>query len=138
MCRVVAKNYLAGIREHAMQTLVDMKMMEPKIESDLHEDVLPWLRQKISKFENDDGQAGRLAAEIIESGIIQAKLNHARTLKERQDKKKQAAENLLQREKDKVKRQADRANERILRDKKAAKAQLRAQINKHIVDKGEV
>ena len=55
MCRVVAKNYLAGIREHAMQTLVDMKMMEPKIESDLHEDVLPWLRQKISKFENDDG-----------------------------------------------------------------------------------
>ena len=87
-----------------MQTLVDMKMMEPKIESDLHEDVLPWLRQKISKFENDDGQASRLAAEIIESGIIQAKLNHARTLKERQDKKKQAAENLLQREKDKVKR----------------------------------
>lgn len=100
--------------------------------------MLPWLRQKISKFENDDGQAGRLAAEIIESGIIQAKLNHARTLKERQDKKKQAAESLLQREKDKVRRREDRANERILRDKKAAKAQLRAQINKHIVDKGEV
>ena len=79
-----------------------------------------------------------MAAEIIESGIIQAKLNHARTLKERQEKKKQAADDLKQREKDKIKRREDRANERILRDKKAAKAQLRAQINKHIVDKGEV
>ena len=44
VCRVLAKNYLTGIRENAIQTLVDMKMMEPKIESDLHEDVLPWLK----------------------------------------------------------------------------------------------
>ena len=54
VCRVLAKNYLTGIRENAIQTLVDMKMMEPKIESDLHEDVLPWLKSKISKFGQDD------------------------------------------------------------------------------------
>ena len=52
--RVMAKNYLAGIRENAIQTLADMSMMEPKIECDLHEDVLPWLKGKIAKFTRDD------------------------------------------------------------------------------------
>ena len=50
----MAKNYLAGIRENAIQTLADMSMMEPKIECDLHEDVLPWLKGKIAKFTRDD------------------------------------------------------------------------------------
>ena len=138
VCRVLAKNYLTGIRENAIQTLVDMKMMEPKIESDLHEDVLPWLRQKIGKFEKDDGQAEQLAVSIIESGILQAQLNHATTLRLRNERKAKEAADKEQSEKDRVKRRENRALERELRDKRAAKAALRAQINKHIIDKGEV
>ena len=138
VCRVLAKNYLTGIRENAIQTLVDMKMMEPKIESDLHEDVLPWLKQKIGKFEQDDGEAEKLAVSIIESGILQAQLNHATTLRLRNERKAKEAADKEQSEKDRVKRRENRALERELRDKRAAKAALRAQINKHIIDKGEV
>jgi hypothetical protein len=43
-----------------------------------------------------------------------------------------------QSQKDRVKRRENRALERELREKKTAKAALRAQINKHIIDKGEV
>ena len=131
VCRVIAKNYLTGIRENAIQTLVDMKMMEPKIESDLHEDVLPWLRQKIGKFEQDDGQAEKLAVSIIESGIMQAQLNHATTLRLRNERIAKEIADKEQSEKDRVKRRENRAMERELRDKRAAKAALRAQINKH-------
>ena len=67
--RVLAKNYLAGLRENAIQTLADMSMMEPKIECDLHEDVLPWLKEKIAKFTEDDSQAVEMATSIIETGI---------------------------------------------------------------------
>lgn len=65
----MAKNYMSGLRENAMQTLADMSMMEPKIECDLHEDVLPWLKEKIAKFTEDDNQAVEMANAIIENGI---------------------------------------------------------------------
>ena len=52
--RVLAKNYLSGLRENAIQCLSDLSMLEPKIECDLHEDVLPWLKAKIAKFTDDD------------------------------------------------------------------------------------
>ena len=41
--RVVAKNYLVGLKDHAIATLAGMSMMKPKLECELHEDVLPWL-----------------------------------------------------------------------------------------------
>ena len=52
--RVMAKNYLAGLRENSIQTLADMSMLNPRIECDLHEDVLPWLKAKIASFTGED------------------------------------------------------------------------------------
>ena len=63
-----------------------MSMMEPKIECDLHEDVLPWLKEKIAKFTEDDCQAVEMANTIIEAGIAEARIGHGKTLKAREER----------------------------------------------------
>ena len=69
---------------------------------------------------------------------MQAQLNHSTTLRLRNERIAKQIADKEQSERDRVKRRENRAMERELRDKRAAKAALRAQINKHIIDKGEV
>ena len=84
--RVLAKNYMKGIRETAIQQLADVSMFEPKLERDLHEDVLPWLKAKMAKFMKADTQAVDLADRIIEAGINHRRKEHGATLKAREDR----------------------------------------------------
>ena len=82
----MSKNYLAGIRENAIQTLADQSMLNPKIECDLHEDVLPWLKAKIASFSGEDNQAVDMTSDIIEGGIAARQIAHGVTLKAREER----------------------------------------------------
>ena len=68
--RVVAKKYLIGTRERALETLADMSMMKPRLEISLHSDVLPWLMQQKEVFTKDQEDAVVLADKIIDLGIL--------------------------------------------------------------------
>ena len=78
-----------------------------------------------------------MATSIIEAGILEAKNGHGRTLKAREDRlaSEAAAKEEAARQKELMREQ--RRKDREERAKKEAKAALRAQINKHIIDKGE-
>lgn len=136
--RVMAKNYLQGVREASIQALADLSMMQPKLEGDLHSDVLPWLRAKMNNFSNDDTQAVAMAASIIDSGICTASKGHAATLQARRDRLAQAEADKVEAAANKVKQREQRRLDREERAKREAKAALRAQINRHIIDKGQV
>ncbi len=71
------------MKANAISTLAKMSLLHPKIECDLHEEVLPWLMEQKDVFSKDANEAEDMATELIESGIMQRKLAHARTLKER-------------------------------------------------------
>lgn len=51
--RVVSKNYLVGLKQRAITTLGAMSMLQPKLECDLHENVLPWLMNQKDAFTCD-------------------------------------------------------------------------------------
>lgn len=89
VARVVAKKYLIGLKEGAIQTLNSMSLLHPKLECDLHEDVLPWLMEQKDAFSKDSADAEGMAVTLIDEGINQRKMAHARTLKERQNQLKQ-------------------------------------------------
>ncbi len=55
--RVKAKKSMIGLRERALQTLADMKLMEPESECNLYEEVLPWLLAKRDEFLRDASDA---------------------------------------------------------------------------------
>jgi len=51
--------------------------MQPKMTSDLYEDVLPWLLAKRDEFLADQSNALDVSQEIIEEGIVFHKNAHA-------------------------------------------------------------
>ena len=66
----MAKKYLVGLREGALQCIGDMGLLQPKMECDLYEDVLPWLLAKRDEFLGDQESAVSLSSKIIEKGIL--------------------------------------------------------------------
>jgi len=136
--RVMSKNYMQGVRESAIQALSDMSLMQPKLAGDLHSDVLPWLRAKMNNFSRDDTQAVQMAASIINKGICKQSEAHAATLQARGARIAQAEEDKIGAAKNKVQQREQRRLDREERAKREAKAALRAQINRHIIDKGQV
>ena len=48
--RVMAKNHLAGLREGALRSLVDLGVLVNPLEKALHQSVLPWLLDKMETF----------------------------------------------------------------------------------------
>ena len=79
---------MIGLKERSIQTLSDMSLMKPSLETDLHHDVLPWLMNQKEAFTKDSEQAEELTNAIIDLGIIQRQKSHAKTLKARADRKK--------------------------------------------------
>jgi hypothetical protein len=51
---VVAKKYLVGLKDSALNDMVASGVIVRPIEKSLHESVLPWLIDKMSGFLNDE------------------------------------------------------------------------------------
>ena len=115
-----------------------MSMMDPKIECELHEDVLPWLKAKMNEFTNDDTQAVQMAAAIINCGIEETSKAHGATLQGRADRLAQEETDRVDAAKNRELMRQQRRRDREERAKREAKAAMRAQINRHIIDKGQV
>jgi hypothetical protein len=60
---------LIGLKEGAIQTLNSMSLLHPKLECDLHEDVLPWLMEQKDAFSKDSADAEGMAVTLIDEGI---------------------------------------------------------------------
>ena len=136
--RVIAKNYLVGLRERAIQTLSDMNLLHPKIESDLHKDVLPWLTARRDSFLGDQTSAGELAEGLIEKGLVRRRETHARTLQARIERKQKEEQDLLRAGEMQAQRRADRKIAREKREKEQAKQKMRDEIRRILIEKCQV
>ena len=88
--RVVAKKYLIGIKEMAVGVLAGYSMLKPKLEVDMQSTVLPWLMNQKDSFSCDKKDAIKISEQLIEEGILKRMNTHAKTLKARAAKIKQA------------------------------------------------
>ena len=136
VARVVSKKYLIGLKDRAISSLASMSMLHPKIECDLHEDVLPWLMDQKEKFTEDAESAEKMASILINQGILQRKKAHAKTLKARQDKIKAAATDQAMAGVRQQERRLERKAAREKRAKDEAKAQMRGEVRRLLIEKG--
>ena len=134
----MAKKYLAGIRESAVNTLNSMNMMKPKLDTDLHENVLPWLMNQRDAHTNNMKDSDNMAEKAIMSGIETKKKAHAKMLAERAARLKKEADEIEMAGVRQQERRADRKIQRETRAKEQAKAQMRDEIRRILIDKGQV
>lgn len=52
----MAKDFIKGLREEAIQHLSDANLMHNRFDAELNESVLPWIMSKVSAFMADDSQ----------------------------------------------------------------------------------
>ena len=136
--RVVAKKYLIGLKQNAISTLAGMSLLHPKLECDLHEDVLPWLMAKKETFSTDQDDSIKMADHLIEQGILARSKAHARTMKARRDKERALAEDAANADVRQAERRAERQAARAKRAKDQAKTKMRDEIRRILIDKGSV
>ena len=136
--RVVAKKYLIGLKENALSTLASMNMLTGKMERSMEEQVLPWLMEQREQFVEDRKDAVTVTDELIELGIKGAADRHAKTIKARADRIKNAAKELKQREIATQKRRKERQLAREKRAKDQAKAKLRDEVRRVLIDKAQI
>ena len=88
-------------------------------------------------FSQDANEAEDMATQLIESGIMQRKLAHARTLKERQDKLLKAVDDVQMAGVRQQQRRQERKMARETRAKDEAKAKMRDEIRRLLIEKGQ-
>ena len=115
-----------------------MNLLHPKIESDLHKDVLPWLTARRDSFLGDQTSAGELAEGLIEKGLIRRRETHARTLQARIERKQKEEQDLLRAGEMQAQRRADRKIAREKREKEQAKQKMRDEIRRILIEKCQV
>lgn len=74
--RVIAKRFTADLRHDALRHLADIGMVTSKLERTLHEDVLPWLFERVDDFLLDDAVKIKNTFEMIEHGIRASQYSH--------------------------------------------------------------
>lgn len=84
----MAKKYLDNLREDAHKAVHDMGFMNPTIESVLHMDVLPWLKQQAETFVNGGESSAKHATELLDEGVLESQRQHAATLQSKRDAEK--------------------------------------------------
>jgi hypothetical protein len=115
-----------------------MSMLKPKLECELHEDVLPWLMNQKNAFTDDQSDARNVTSQLIEDGILSRKKKHAATIKARADRIKQAEKDLAMAGVHQQQRRKERAQARETRAKEQAKTKMRDEIRKMLIDKAQV
>jgi len=54
VARVMAKKYLQGLQQNALQALTDQGMMVQPIEQVVHENVYPWVMERMADFLHEE------------------------------------------------------------------------------------
>ena len=115
-----------------------MSMLNPKLERDLYQDVLPWLMSQKEVFTVDQIDAAELTSQIISVGIQNRVKVHAKTMADRAKRLRKEAEDLANAGARQEQRRAERKIAREIRAKEATKAKLQQEIRKMLIDKGTV
>ena len=86
---MLAKKYLVGIKENALKSLVDQGMLVEPIEIVLHENVMPWVIDKMADFLNDEDFIEINTEDVIRDAFDGGKDSHKKAIeaeyKRRQD-----------------------------------------------------
>lgn len=69
----MAKKYLTGMRENAFKSLKDQGMLNVPIECVLHENVFPWVLDKMVEFLYEDDYIGINVEDIVRDAIEMSK-----------------------------------------------------------------
>ena len=115
-----------------------MSLLQPKLECDLHEDVLPWLMSKKETFSTGQDDAVKMADHLIEHGIMVRSKAHAKTMKARRDRERNVADDAAMAGVRQQERRAERKAAREKRAKDQAKSKMRDEIRRILIDKGQV
>lgn len=62
-----------------------MGLMQPKVKRELAEDVLPWLIEKTQGFLDEDTGASHMTEKVMTHGILEQRMMHAKTLREKDE-----------------------------------------------------
>lgn len=126
-----------GLREDAMKQLSAQGVLVPARERAMHEQVVPWLMDKIFNFLEEDKAITNGTQSVVVDGINETQNDHKNTIKAKYDSIKKAEEDKIQAEKEKVIRKEKR---RKLREKKAkdeALEKFKDQVYAQVILKGE-
>lgn len=138
VCRVLAKKHLIGLRENALRTCADYGLMEPELKTELEEDLLPWLIQKMQGFIGDAGIVNVASDVAMSEGISKLQHRHQQTLEKHRLQKEQDAAKRAHAAIAEQQRKQDRRKARAKREKDQAKEKMFNEIKQHIINKGDV
>jgi len=96
---MISKNWLTGLREDAMKQLTAQGVMVPARERAMHEQVVPWLMDKILNFLEEDKAITDGTQTVVIDGINETQKDHKSTIKAKYDRIKKAEEDKIEAEK---------------------------------------
>jgi len=76
VARIMAKKYLLGIRENALRALKDQGLLVEPIDKVMHEDVVPWMLDKMMDFLKDEDFIANNVDEVIVDAFKMGKAMH--------------------------------------------------------------
>ncbi len=80
VARVMAKKYLVGLKDNALRGLVDQGMLVQPIEQVIHENVMPWLLDKMADFLNDEDLIEINTENVIKDAFEFGKESHKKAI----------------------------------------------------------
>jgi hypothetical protein len=76
VARVMSKKYLVGLRDNALQGLVDQGMLVEPIDMVMHESIMPWVLDKMADFLNDEDFIDINADDVVRDAFELGKTQH--------------------------------------------------------------
>jgi hypothetical protein len=76
----MSKKYLYGLKENGLQALRDQGMLVQPIEQVLHENVMPWMLEKVMEFLGDDDLVDKNVDEVANDAYDLGKYMHSQSV----------------------------------------------------------
>lgn len=136
-CRQIAKRYLGNLRPNTLKLLKDQGALREQLYVNLHENVMPWLLDKMKDFLVDDQYIQGNLSEVVLDGYNFSQKIHSKTIQDEKDRVQADNEEKerVRLEKEEVKRQKVEA--KLAAQRAEELKQLKEEIKKSFVDKGE-
>ena len=128
VARQLAKKYLVGIRENAINALKDQGILVAPLNKVMEEDVMPWLLDKIDEFIQDEEHIEKNASQILNLGVDEGVDEHHKTLQQKYQAKIKKAEEHEQWLRSEQERREKRRHDRMIREKEKIKAEYKKDI----------
>ena len=135
--RVMAKKYLLGLRENGFSALKDQGLMVKPMEMVMHEQVMPWLLEKMMGFMEDTDVVDLTMNEVINKGFKKGEEEHKEKVQDEYDRREYVRLDIERKIREKEEAKQKRRNERERRRKLEELKKLKEEIHKLFVSKGD-